>query len=375
MPNSNEEIRQFLIARQAKLLSIIQRGATHSQYSAVLGEIDSALQRLEHNEYGTCEVCHEVISTSDLHANPLLRKCISHLPTDQQLEIYKDKGVAEVLTSLFQQDDVRGASLEQTGEPSSPKTINFTPWIGENSQDINLDITRARLVQAELLPESHVRHETWDIFYEYIPAGALSGDYCDLVRKNPGDIFLFIGDAMGKGITACMIASRLHTLFRTLLDLTIPLAEMLDRANRIFCECILTSNHYATVVCSRATPTGTLELVNAGHVPPLVLRANGVEQILESGLPLGMFFDSKYKLSSIQLEPGETLLCYTDGLNEARDAGENEYGHQRVTQLAAASKHLPPEELVRVCREDVAAYTSKSSFSDDLTLMALRRTG
>jgi phosphoserine phosphatase RsbU/P len=373
MAKSNNEIRQFFVERRIRLQSIVGREAASSQYSLVLAQIDSALQRLDQNKYGICEICRDVISSADLEVNPLLRKCISHLPTEQQLEIYKDKGVAEALTSFFQQDDVRGASLEQTGRSSSPKTINFTPWIGESSKDVDFDITRARLVQAELLPETHVRHETWDISYEYIPAGALSGDYCDLVRKNPGDIFLFIGDAMGKGITACMIASRLHTLFRTLLDLKIPLTEMLDRANRILCECILTSNQYATVVCGRATSTGALEIVNAGHIPPLVLRVNGIEHVLESGLPIGMFFDSKYKASYIQLEPGETLLCYTDGLNEAHDSEGNEYGHERVTRVAGASKHLSPEELVRVCREDVSAYTSKSSFSDDLTLMALRR--
>jgi sigma-B regulation protein RsbU (phosphoserine phosphatase) len=358
------EIQQLLIGRRDALVSIMEFSPGNPTFFQLLAEVDSAIKRADDQNYGICEVCGKVMEEAELLANPLLTQCLSHLPAEQLRKIYQDLGFAEVMGSASLPDDVKGAG------------ITMTPWTSASAQEIDLDINRARVVQAELLPESHVRHETWDIFYEFIPSGPLSGDYCDLVRVNPREIFLMFGDAMGKGITACMTSCRLHTLFRTLLELNLPLTELVERANRIFCQCVLTSGHYATLLCGRATPTGTLELVNAGHLPPLVLRNGGVERVMSSGtkgLPLGLFFESSYEVSHIQLEPGETLLCYTDGLTEARDSAENEYGYERLAEVALGNKDLAPEELVRVCREDVAAYTSKSNFSDDFTLLALRR--
>jgi len=364
MNASQNQIRQLLLARREALLSIMEFSPGNPNFFQLLFDVDSALKRIDNRSYGICEVCGKQIPESELLANPLLTQCLAHLPVDQQRSIYRDQGFAEVMKSSALPDDVKGAG------------ITMTPWTSVSAQEIDLDINRARVVQAELLPESHVRHETWDIFYEFIPSGPLSGDYCDLVRVNPGEIFLMFGDAMGKGITACMTSCRLHTLFRTLVDLNLPLTEMVERANRIFCQCVLTSGHCATLLCGRATSEGTLELVNAGHLPPLVLRDGGVERVVSSGakgLPLGLFYESRYEVSRIQLQPGETLLCYTDGLTEARDSAENEYGHERLAKVAQGNKDLAPEELVRACREDVAAYTSQSNFSDDFTLLALRR--
>jgi sigma-B regulation protein RsbU (phosphoserine phosphatase) len=361
MASKYEQIRPLLLDRREKLESIMESCPESLRFSELLSEVDSALERLEESRYGICAICGNTIEGSELLTNPLLIQCISHLPMDQQRKVYEDHGFAELLTAAPVPDDVKGAG------------ISLTPWTSGSSKDLDLDINRARLVQGELLPESHLLHETWDICYEYIPSGALSGDYCDLVRLRDGEIFLLVGDAMGKGITACMIASRLHLLFRTLLDLKLPLRDMFERANRIFCECVLTSGQYATLICARATTAGTLELINAGHLPPLVLRDGGVERIMTSGLPLGLFFDSSYEVAHVQLKAGETLLCYTDGLTEARDSSENEYGFARLASIASGNNHLSPEGLVRVCREDVARYASDTVFSDDFTLLALRR--
>jgi sigma-B regulation protein RsbU (phosphoserine phosphatase) len=269
-------------------------------------------------------------------------------------------------------DDVKGAGMDMEGAGTVPG-FGASPWISTSTADLDSDINRARMVQSVMLPESHVRHERWEVCYEYIPAGPLGGDYCDLVRRESGELFLILGDAMGKGIAACMIAARLHALFRTLLDMRLPLTEMLDRANRVLCECVLTSGNYATLVCGRATGTGSLEIINAGHLPPLVLRASGAERILATGLPLGLFFTSTYEVSRVELNPGDTLLFYTDGITEERDKEGNEYGHERLKNIAVEGKNLPPEALVRACRQDVAAFAAKPAFSDDFTLLALRR--
>jgi len=357
-------IRQVLNDRREKLVAIMEPSGANQSFIQRLAEVDSALKRLDAGSYGVCEVCGQKIDEHELLANPLQKQCVSHLPAEQMKKIFRDQAFAELIATTALPEDVLG------------KGISLAPWSSGSTQEVDQDIKRARDVQAELMPESRFHHEAWDIFYEFIPSGPLSGDYCDLVRANPGEVFIMFGDAMGKGITACMTTCRLHALFRTLLELKLPLAELVDRANRIFCQCVQTSGHYATLLCGRATAKGTFELINAGHLPPLVLRDGGVERVASAGakgMPLGLFFDSGYEVSQVRLELGETMLCYTDGLTEARDAEDNEYGHERLAKVAHENRHLPLEELVRSCREDVAAYTSKSSFSDDFTLLALRR--
>jgi len=201
----------------------------------------------------------------------------------------------------------------------------------------------------------------------------VGGGYCDLVPANTGELFLFFGDAMGKGIAASMIASRLHAVFRTLLDLKVPIHEMLERANRVFCECVLITGYYATLVCCRASSAGIIELINAGHLPPLLLRPGGAERLLATGMPLGLFYASTYEVTHLEIKPGETLLFYTDGVTEARNSSSTEYGAERLARLATGRSHLAPEELVRACRDDLSSFTSSAPLSDDVTLLALRR--
>ena len=159
-------------------------------------------------------------------------------------------------------------------------------------------------------------------------------------------LYFLLGDAAGKGIAGSMIASQLHALFRALLPLELTLNQLFERINRIFCESGAT-DYYATVVCGRASFGGALELVNAGHLPPLLLRSGQAMPLVATGLPLGLLYTSRSNVTEIQLAQGETLLLYTDGITEARDPFDVEYGQERLVNLAAGHSHLRPDELVR----------------------------
>src|ERR1700688_4630320 len=362
----SEQFRLILVDRQKMLVDLIDHTPGNQSYRDLFSEVEAALNRLDSNRFGICEVCEMNVDDQDLLANPLLRQCISHLPPEEQRQIFRDQGLAESVGGPTLLADVKGKS-QQLEEPEGESSTSSSPW------NVMNDLNRASLIQSQLLPASHLLLDTWEMFYEYIPAGPLGGDYCDIMGASNGELFLFFGDAMGKGIAASMIVARLHALFRTLQGLDLPLVEMLERANRIFCECVLSSGYYATIVCGRAYASGALEVVNAGHLPPLYLSPTGAERVLATGLPLGLFYASKYEVTRIQLQPGETLLLYTDGITEARDTAETEYGYDRLANIATGRKHLGPQGLVRACHEDVAAFTSKTLFSDDLTLLALRR--
>jgi sigma-B regulation protein RsbU (phosphoserine phosphatase) len=210
----------------------------------------------------------------------------------------------------------------------------------------------------------------WETYYDYAPVGAVGGDYCDLVAAE-GSLFFFFGDAVGKGIAGSMIASQLHSLFRALLPLELPLNQLPERINRVFCQSAA-SDYSATLVCGRASSDGALELVNAGHLPPLVLRAGQAIPLTATGLPLGFFYSSSYDVTELQLVPGETLLFYTDGVTESRNSLDVEYGQERLMSLAVGRSNLCPEELVRACVDDVVAFSAGTRPFDDRTVMALR---
>jgi serine phosphatase RsbU (regulator of sigma subunit)/RNA polymerase-binding transcription factor DksA len=399
------KIHTRLLDRREKLAATIELLPNNTNLKQLLVELDAALDRATSGRYGICKICNEPIENHLLEVDPLLRFCFSHLEPREQTTLSQDQDFArQFAVSLPEQEEEEillgedDSARTHTGAwriprhlpaPGAPAPV-IRRWrvfealeaaweILSRGRDVQRerdleDFSRASLVQSELLPASHLRMEAWEVYYDYVSAGPVGGDYCDLVpAKNTGELFLLIGDAMGKGIAASIIASKLHAIFRALLELKLPIDELLERANRIFCECVLVTGYYATLVCGRAFSTGTIELINAGHLPPLLVHPGGAERLVATGVPLGLFYASKYEVTHIHVEPGETLLFYTDGVTEARNSSDTEYGPERLARLATERGHLAPKELVRACRDDVSAFTSRAPLSDDLTLLALRR--
>jgi len=232
------------------------------------------------------------------------------------------------------------------------------------------DSHRAHQLQAALLPKCGLCLAAWETYYDYAAAWVIGGDYCDLVAMED-DLFFFLGDAVGKGTAGAMIASQLQVLFRALLPLDLPLNQLVERVNRVFCESAA-ADYYATVVCGRASSSGGLKLVNAGHLPPLLLHSGQALPIFASGPPLGLFPTSSYNVKEIRVVGGETLLLCTDGVTEARNLFDSEYGLDRLASLATARSHLRPDELVKACVDDVAMFSCHVPPFDDRTVMALQ---
>jgi phosphoserine phosphatase RsbU/P len=312
--------RGQLLDRRQKLQAAAVRGG---DVSRLLQEVDAALRRLDAGTFGLCETCHDPIESDRLLADPLTRFCLDHLTTVEQ------------------------RALEQ-------------------------DLDLASRIQRELLPKADTRLDGWEIAYHYQPAGPVSGDYCDLIRGREGELYFAVGDVAGKGIAAAMLMSHLSAMLRTLIPVGLPLAELMERASRVFCESTLPS-HYATLVCGYATASGRVEICNAGHPPPLVVRETGITPIDATGLPIGMFSSEQFSSQVIHLDPGEGLLLYSDGLVETQNIAGAEYGIDRLSAFAASGTRRVPTEVVSACVHDLAHFRGSRSLADDLTVMAIRR--
>jgi sigma-B regulation protein RsbU (phosphoserine phosphatase) len=321
-----DALRHQLEERRARLKGGIATTGPEDELVRLLQQVDSALDKLGSDDFARCLVCHEHVAEQDLLENPLLHYCLCDLTPVQQ------------------------RALEH-------------------------DLELARQIQAALLPDPDLLTREWEAYYRYEPAGMVSGDYCDLWMRpdDPGTVFFAVGDVSGKGVAASLLMAHLQAAFRSLLGAGLPLAELVERINRQLLQATLPS-HYATLACGRASDDGQIEIVNAGHCPPLVARSGSVEAVASTGLPIGVLGGRPYDVFHSRLGEGDMLVLYSDGLTEARRPDGEEYGQRRIeTLLARRAKGIAPRELVHALRGDLAGFLDGGSRTDDLTLLMLSR--
>jgi sigma-B regulation protein RsbU (phosphoserine phosphatase) len=318
---SDEYARGQLLERRRKLESVAVQ--PDSTINRLLEEVDAALARVSCGTHGLCEYCHDPIEVERLIADPCVRFCLDHLTVGQRDALEKD--------------------LELAGD-----------------------------IQRGLLPCRELESHGWRISYHYEPAGVVSGDYCDIVQDSRKGVYFMLGDVSGKGVAASMLMAHLNAMFRTLISVGLPLKDLVQRASHVFSQSTLPT-HYATLVCGRAASDGEVEVCNAGHLAPLVVRNGSVSPIEGAGLPVGMFCDADFSVSTLRLEPDESMVLYTDGVSEATDTDGAEYGSERLTKVIAERCGLSPTALVGACRDDLHSFRNGSAITDDVTILALRR--
>lgn len=316
-------LRDQLLDRRERLAAAIGFREGSERLAALLHEVDTALERLDEGTFGLCEHCKGVIEPGRIMADPLVCTCLDCLSAPQK------------------------RALED-------------------------DLDLAARIQNGLLPKE-VKYDGWAVSFRYQPAGPVSGDYCDLLADQSGlGLMFLVGDVAGKGVAASLLMSQLHAIFHSLSPFATAVDDLVHRANRVFSESTL-STHYATLVCGRAGSSGDVVLCNAGHCPPLVVGKRGAVTVEPTGLPLGLFTEATYSCHKFRLEPGESVVVYTDGLTETEDGDEREYGLERLQSLLQEHAGAPAAELVDACVQDVKAFRGPAAQRDDLTLLLVRR--
>jgi sigma-B regulation protein RsbU (phosphoserine phosphatase) len=322
MATAQIDLRSDLMDWRKRLGDVIDQSKESSHLTPLLTEVDLALHRMETHSFGICEACNEEIE-DDAVNDPIARFCLDCLNKKQQRAL---------------QDDLDNVSR----------------------------------VQYTLLPKQSLEVGGWRAYYHYEAAGPVGGDYCDLVSNADGDLFFLLGDVSGKGIAASMLMAHLHAIFRSLISLDLPVNQLVERANHVFAESTMPA-YYATLVAGRAKRSGTVEICNAGHLPALLTRKRSVASIEATGLPVGIFGHEKYSSIELKLEAGDSLLLYTDGLTEALDKSDTEYGVERLSKLMSNCVSLAPQALAAACLEDARTFSGVHPRADDLTIMVIQR--
>ena len=185
-----------------------------------------------------------------------------------------------------------------------------------------------------------------------------------------------LGDVAGKGLGAALLMAKLQATLRAIAPACSSLAEVGTRLNGVLCRDGL-DNRFATLFYVQLPPAAAgpaaLRVLNAGHNPPLLVRESGVELLPDGGRPLGMFPDSAYGEGRIEMQPSDLLIIYSDGLAEARDASDQEFGMERLQRLAPGLRALPPAEAGRTLLSEVERFLGDNRPQDDLSLILIRR--
>lgn len=199
----------------------------------------------------------------------------------------------------------------------------------------------------------------------------VGGDYCELIVVDDRTIFFAVGDVAGKGVAASLLMAHISAIFRSLLPLQLALADLVSRANRLFWESTA-PDQYMSLVCGFATPDG-IELANAGHCRPLLLRNGITAQLDATGLPLGIRPVTEYGIQRFCLNAGDSLVLYSDGVTEAQNPSGEKYQVGRLIESLQKHSDEAMESVSGSVQCDVARFRKTHGTVADLTLLILRR--
>lgn len=236
------------------------------------------------------------------------------------------------------------------------------------------EIQKAAEIQNHLLPTEGPPIPGYDVFGVSLMCRAVGGDYYDYVELEEGRFGVGLGDVAGKGLPAALLMASLQATLRALSELGLPPDDLLTRLNRLLCRTV-PENRFVTFFYAVLEPaTGTLTYVNAGQNPPYVVRGGQErEQLPQTGPPLALFDTTRYSARTVRLGKGDVLVCYSDGVTEARGHGVEEFGEDRLTQVVGKERDKTPTGIVKAVTEAMIGFCSGQAYQDDVTLVVLKR--
>lgn len=241
------------------------------------------------------------------------------------------------------------------------------------------DLEIAKDIQTWLLPGVPPQIPGLALAYMTRPANTVAGDYYDVFQR-PGAVphedrvFLIVADVAGKSIPAAMLMATLQASLRTLSNTRSSLANIVAGLNQYACTNSQGGTRFTTAFLAELDPaTRELTYINAGHNAPMLRRASGgLERLETGGLPLGILLDAKYESGEVRLGQGDWLLIFTDGLVEAANTRGEEYGEERVVPLLHAGVNASPAELLKQITTSLDAFVGNTPQHDDVTAMILK---
>ncbi len=234
----------------------------------------------------------------------------------------------------------------------------------------NQELQRAREIQQSLLPKQIPQLPGFEVAGAWRPARTVSGDYYDVLKLDGHRLAVCIADVAGKGVSAELLMANVQAAVRAFASGSESPAEVCGKVNRLLCENIAVGKFVTFLYGILDSDARGFAYCNAGHLPPIHIAKGAAKMLDGGGAVLGVFPSWKFEDASVELQPGDRLLLFTDGITEAMDAKENEFGEANLAALSAACCTRSAEEMNRLLLEHVSKFCG-AHFQDDATLLVI----
>ena len=233
------------------------------------------------------------------------------------------------------------------------------------------ELDEARRIQRKLLPSTLPQMDAFELAASWQPASGVGGDCFDAISFGVDRLALSIADVVGKGIPAALLMSNLQAAVRAFATDAADPHDLCQRVNTILCGHIAEDRFITFFYCVADAALGTLTYTNAGHYPAILVHGDGATERLTYGGPvLGVFADAVYECRTVSFGAGDRLVLYTDGISEAKNAGDEEFGDERLVALAIEHRACSAPALQARLVDAVTSFTG-GRFHDDATLIVL----
>ncbi|HTS26907.1 MAG TPA: SpoIIE family protein phosphatase [Bryobacteraceae bacterium] len=246
--------------------------------------------------------------------------------------------------------------------------------VEEAERIMKRDLSQAADIQRGMLPVQAPRMPNVDLAGFNAACRTVGGDYYDFFPYPDGRVALALGDVSGKGMPASLMMMALQARVQVLAEDPSDLAAFMSRLNKGTCAKCPSNRFITFFFCVLNTNTGELRFANAGHNPPILVRASGEATMLEGGGPvLGIVPFAPYREESVQLERGDMLVLYSDGVTEANNPNFDEYGEERFIDVLVRNRHEPSAAIVEAVTRSLTEFTAGAPQADDITLSVAKR--
>ncbi|MGD8374622.1 MAG: SpoIIE family protein phosphatase [Acidobacteriota bacterium] len=273
----------------------------------------------------------------------------------------------------FDKDDLRLLTL--LANLAAVKIENVRLFMEEQrNKQMQRELETAAQIQRRLLPAAAPPFDGYEITGHSLPCREVGGDYYDFLPLGATELAVAIGDVSGKGMGAALLMATLQASFRAHVTLDLPLPELVSRLNHAVVANSM-ANNFITFFLGRIDgPSGRLVYTNAGHNPPILLRADGsVERLRTGGMILGILADAAFASEEVTLANGDVLVTFSDGITESQNEAEEEYGDERLIEVVRENRAETAERIREAIHESVETFMGTAPQFDDVTLTVLKR--
>jgi phosphoserine phosphatase RsbU/P len=244
----------------------------------------------------------------------------------------------------------------------------------EQRKKLEQELTLAEETQKSLLPQSIPQVKNLNIHAFSKPTRYVGGDFYDFLELETGELFGVLADVSGKGISASLLSSMLLGCLQMQLRARVPMAEAVNRLNRFLCE-KSSASRFVTMFLFTLDSEGHGGFISAGHNPTYLFRAatGSIEELNSNNMIVGAFAFASFEIAKLEMNKGDVLLAYSDGLTEAENPQGEMLGEERVKAVIRAEAPLGSRHLEQKLLETIQSFTRGRSLTDDITIMIVER--